>query len=191
MSETAQIFNPLSVDEYLALEQTAAVRHELVDGRLYAMVGATDTHNLIVQGLATALRRRLKGTGCRVFTETVKLRVGNNFRYPDVFVTCAAADNDPLIKTQPVLVAEVLSDATQRRDQVEKHDEYRRIAGLRHYVLLEQAHVGGRCWTWENDGWAVARLAAGDELELTAFECRIPLAEIYEEVWDELTRNAD
>jgi hypothetical protein len=46
------------------------------------MVGATDTHNLIVQGLATALRRRLKGTGCRVFTETVKLRVGDNSRFP-------------------------------------------------------------------------------------------------------------
>ena len=124
-----------------------------------------------------------------MFTETVKLRVGDNFRYPDIFVTCAASDNDPLLKTQPVLIAEVLSDTTRRRDQEEKRDEYRQLASLRHYVLLEQANVSARCWTHQDDGWTLSRVATNGELELNAFACKIPLAEIYEEVWEELTKN--
>jgi Uma2 family endonuclease len=189
LSQAAKTPTRLSVDDYLALEQTSATRYELVEGQLYAMVGATDVHNLIVQGFAAALRKRLKGSGCRIFTETVKLRVGDNFRYPDVFVTCTASDNDPLIKTQPVLIAEVLSDTTRRRDQEEKRDEYRQITSLRHYVLLEQANVSARCWTQQDAGWTLIRVAADSELELTAFACEIPLAEVYEELWEELTRN--
>ncbi|MFO1433238.1 MAG: Uma2 family endonuclease [Candidatus Competibacteraceae bacterium] len=153
MSQAARISALLSIDDYLVLEQTSAIRHELVDGRLYAMVGATDVHNLLVQGFAAALRKRLKGSGCRIFTETIKLRVGDNFRYPDVFVTCAASDNDPLFKTQSILIAEILSDTSRRRDQEEKRDEYRQIASLRYYVLLEQGNVSARCWSRQDDGW--------------------------------------
>ena len=190
MSQTAKTAGTFSIDDYLVLEHTAAIRHELVDGQLYAMVGATDSHNLIVQGLAAALRTRLKGSGCRVFTETVKVKIGDNIRYPDVFVTCDARDNDPLIKMRPVLVAEVLSDTTRRRDQEEKRDEYRRINSVRHYVLLEQSSASARCWTREDDAWTLSRTATDGELALTTFDCKIPLTEIYEEVWEELSKNA-
>lgn len=189
MGQTAYHPTALSVDDYLALEQTSAIRHELIEGQLYAMVGATDTHNLIVQGLAVALWNRLRGSGCRVFTETVKVRIGNNFRYPDVFVTCAASDSDPLIKTQPVLVAEVLSDGTRRRDREEKRKEYSQIESLRHYLLLEQANVSAHCWTRMNNVWEVHYVNTQSELELAAFDCKIPLKEIYQDVWAELTQS--
>lgn len=189
MGQTAHPAALLSVDDYLALEQTSTIRHELVEGQLYAMVGATDTHNLIVQGLAMALWNRLRGSGCRVFTETVKVKIGVNFRYPDVFVTCAANDSDSLIKTQPVLVAEVLSDTTRRRDWEEKRDEYRRLESLHHYLLLEQANVSAHCWTQTDNSWTLNHVGADDELEIAAFDCKIPLQEIYQEVWTELTQN--
>jgi Uma2 family endonuclease len=189
MGQTAQPSTSLSIDDYLVLEQTATIRHELVDGQLYAMVGATDTHNLIVQGLAVALWYRLRGSGCRVFTETVKVRTGANIRYPDIFVTCAASDSDPLIKTQPVLIAEVLSDATRRRDWNEKRDEYLQVESLRHYLLLEQSSVHGHCWTRTDSAWALDHVEANGEFELAAFDCKIPLQEIYQQVWTELMQN--
>jgi Uma2 family endonuclease len=189
MGQTAQPSTSLSIDDYLVLEQTATIRHELVDGQLYTMVGATDTHNLIVQGVAVALWNRLRGTSCRVFTETVKVSIGENVRYPDVFVTCAASDSDPLIKTQPVLIAEVLSDATRRRDWNEKRNEYLQVETLRHYVLLEQPSVHGHCWTRTDSTWALAHIEANGELELAAFDCKISLQEIYQQVWTELMQN--
>ncbi len=189
MGQTAHYPTPLNIDDYLALEQTSAIRHELVQGQLYAMVGATDTHNLIVQGLAAALWNRLRGSGCRVFTETVKVRIGSNFRYPDVFVTCAANDSDSLIKTQPILVAEVLSDSTRRRDREEKRKEYSQIESLSHYLLLEQANVSAHCWTRTNNLWEVNHGNTQSTLELVAFDCKIPLKEIYQEVWAELTQS--
>ena len=42
--------------EYLAYEQDQPLRHELVDGYLYAMTGTSDRHEEIALNLATALR---------------------------------------------------------------------------------------------------------------------------------------
>ena len=42
--------------EYLAYEQGQSIRHELVDGYLYAMTGASDRHEEIALNLASALR---------------------------------------------------------------------------------------------------------------------------------------
>ena len=46
--------------EYLAYERDQSVRHELVDGYLYAMTGASDRHEEIALNLASALRVHLK-----------------------------------------------------------------------------------------------------------------------------------
>ena len=45
----------VSVDEYLAGERDAELRHEYIDGEVYAMTGASRTHALIVTALTIAL----------------------------------------------------------------------------------------------------------------------------------------
>ena len=45
----------ISIEEYLAGEQHSEVRHEYIDGQVYAMTGASDRHGLIVNALAYAL----------------------------------------------------------------------------------------------------------------------------------------
>ena len=37
----------LSVTEYLEAEKDSPVRHEFIDGQIYAMAGASDRHNRI------------------------------------------------------------------------------------------------------------------------------------------------
>jgi hypothetical protein len=46
---------PLSLEEYLALEREAPVKHELVEGFPHAMAGASDRHNRVVVNLVLAL----------------------------------------------------------------------------------------------------------------------------------------
>jgi len=51
MAETAHL-PPISVQDYLADELTSEVRHEYVNGEVFAMVGTSAAHNLIALNLA-------------------------------------------------------------------------------------------------------------------------------------------
>jgi hypothetical protein len=50
MAARAAPFDYVSVEEFLAEEQTSTVRHEYVGGVLHALAGGTDWHNEIVAG---------------------------------------------------------------------------------------------------------------------------------------------
>lgn len=171
----------LSFEDYLALEETGEIRHELIDSKLYAMIGTTDLHNLIAGGLYTALRSRLRGGLCRVFMENVKVRVEDDAFYPDVFVTCGICDNDRLVKTEPVLIAEVLSPTSVQRDRVVKPPRYRQLASLQAYLLLSQE--APRVERYGPPDWQSKREYGLDDLiDLPELQLALPVREIYEEV---------
>ncbi len=128
----------MSVDDYLAFEQTSKVRHELIDGYLYAMTGASDRHEEIAANLLAILHGHLKGSGCRVYGSNLKIRVGDDFLYPDLFVRCATERGDPFFKTDPTLVIEVLSLSTQEYDRADKRLAHQSLAALREHVLVAQ-----------------------------------------------------
>jgi Uma2 family endonuclease len=50
----------LTVDEYLAQEELVGVRHEYVNGQLFAMAGASDAHNVICGNLFALIHQHLK-----------------------------------------------------------------------------------------------------------------------------------
>jgi hypothetical protein len=69
----------LSPDAYLSYERDSACRHELVDGYLYAMTGASDRHEEIAANLLAAIHGHLRSGDCRVYGANLKLRVGDDF----------------------------------------------------------------------------------------------------------------
>ncbi|MDX1251250.1 MAG: Uma2 family endonuclease [Gammaproteobacteria bacterium] len=68
------------------------VRHELVDGQVYAMVGASNIHNLLAGALYFMLRGHLKKP-CQVYISDMKVRASDGAYYPDVAVSCTPAPN--------------------------------------------------------------------------------------------------
>jgi len=66
MSFAAQL-RPVPIEEYLDGESRAQRKHEYVEGVIYAMVGATNTHNLIATNVTGLLHSQLRGQACRVF----------------------------------------------------------------------------------------------------------------------------
>ena len=124
------------VDEadYLVAERDAEVRHEYVDGVLFAMTGASRAHNLLATSLSSALHIHLRGSGCRVFSSDMKVRLaeGRRYYYPDVFVSRGDARDEPddHTETRPVLVVEILSPSTFATDQREKRIAYQTIPSL-------------------------------------------------------------
>jgi Uma2 family endonuclease len=45
----------LTVEEYLAFEECCEVKHEYIDGEIYALAGASSRHNRITLNLASRL----------------------------------------------------------------------------------------------------------------------------------------
>lgn len=130
----------ISVEEYLRIEEALLdERHEYVAGRLYAMVGATGRHNRIVVNTTTRLNLAALGTGCRVYSENMKLRTARDvIYYPDVVVTCDPTDNDSLMLARPCLVVEVLSPSTTTTDRREKLIAYRSLPSALTYLIIHQ-----------------------------------------------------
>jgi Uma2 family endonuclease len=81
----AALNRPMTAAEFLAWDATQTVRHEFVDGEVYAMVGNHESPIAVTLNIAFALREHLRGGRCRVYATEMKLHVGaaNAFFYPE------------------------------------------------------------------------------------------------------------
>jgi len=142
MSPSAARKLPITAAEYLEGEPRSEMRHEFVDGRIYAMSGTSLRHNAICGEAYGLIKDHLRGGPCRTFIESVKVQIsddlGEAFFYPDVFVTSEAADDDSHVVRYPKLVIEVLSPTTSRNDRGDKLVTYKRLPSIEEIVLIEQ-----------------------------------------------------
>jgi Uma2 family endonuclease len=133
---------PITAAEYLEGELRSEIRHEFVDGRIYAMSGVSFRHNEICGDTYATIRDHLRGGPCRVFIEAVKVQiaddVGESYYYPDVFVTCEPADDKSYLARSPKLIIEVLSESTSRFDRGDKLTTYKRMPSVEEIVYIEQ-----------------------------------------------------
>ena len=166
--------------EYLALEDGANVRHEFLDGEIYAMAGGTPEHAAICANVTAALTVQLRGKGSRVHASDLRIRVVETglATYPDVTVICQRLEVDPAHRhtaTNPTLIVEVLSPSTAAYDRGEKLTHYQRIPSLAEVVLVAHDERLIEVWRRDADGaWhrgeartgAVALSSIGATLEL-------------------------
>lgn len=133
---------PMSAAEYLAFEESSAVKHAFVGGEIPAMSGASLAHNTITLNIYSALRAGLHGGPCQIFVADVKVRReaarDEFFYYPDVVVPCHPTDGETHVLRFPTVVFEVLSPATESIDRREKLANYRLAPTLEEYVLVAQ-----------------------------------------------------
>jgi Uma2 family endonuclease len=136
----AAVKMPMTGEEFIAWDETETERREFVRGEVFAMAGVEERHATVSGNVYMALRNHLRGTPCRSFMSDMKLRVeaADCYFYPDVMVTCAAADTkDTKIKRDPVLVVEVLSPSTAAYDRGAKFADYRQLPNLAEYLLID------------------------------------------------------
>jgi Uma2 family endonuclease len=177
----------LSEADYLAQEAESTVRHELVGGSVYAMAGASVKHNRIALNLATRLNIATQDSQCQVFISDVKLRADSfpTYYYPDIMLVCDPSDDDPLVKTRPCLLAEVLSPSTETIDRREKLMVYQRLPSLREYLLLSQDAPLVEIYRRRGlNEWLLETLEGNDMLRLECLPLEIPLDDLYRGVLD-------
>ena len=137
-----------TVEEYLALEETAEEKHEYLDGRIYAMTGGTDTHARLTARVIALLDTQLRGRPCRVYSGDLMVRVEATglHTYPDASALCGeprltgrkVAGKQNVVLLDPSVLVEVLSPSTEAYDRGTKFEHYRQIPSLREYVLVAQ-----------------------------------------------------
>ena len=181
MVERAATQGSLSIEDYLEMEKTATVRHEYVAGEVYAMTGASRRHNRIAGNAYRRLADAAAGGPCRVYMETVKLRVDDVFYYPDVMVACEDEPDDPYYEDSPCLVVEVVSPSTETTDRREKLAAYKHIPGLKAYLIFDQDRARvERHFRDEEGAWRRADMVDEGQFSVPCPETSLSLAQIYE-----------
>lgn len=154
---------PVPFEDFLAYIETAEGRHELVDGVIYDMTGATLRHADVTINLVVALHRELHGRPCRVRASDAMVRTAaGDALTPDVVVTCGEGDPHPRWILRPVLIVEVLSDSTGAYDRGLKFEKYRTVEGLSEYVLVDPDRIAVDVFRREDDGrWVLEPVREG------------------------------
>jgi Uma2 family endonuclease len=183
----------LTPEEYLQLEETSSIKHEYIDGEVYAMASATDAHVTIAGNIFALLLAYLRGSGCRVYISDMKAKIEskNRFYYPDVMVTCDDRDtNNTTYKQFPKLIIEVLSDSTEAFDRGDKFADYQFIDSLEEYVLVNTKKARIECYrcTEDNNLWLLQFYTLNDRnFKLASIEFQGNIIDVYEQV--ELSKN--
>ena len=172
-----------SVADYLAFEAEALTKHEYWHGRIIAMAGASEAHNLITANLAREIGNRLVPRGCRVVSSDLRVSIGTRYVYPDVVAYCdepAFTGDQPDTLANPSLLIEVVSSSTAERDRGDKLTAYLEIEGLREYWIVEQDRALVHQYVREGETWTV-RFTRGLDVGLysPSFEITLPMSDVY------------
>jgi Uma2 family endonuclease len=185
MSIASKLHN-ITIADYLAGELDSQVKHEYLEGIVYAMARATNGHNLIATNVVGALHARLRGKPCRPYNSDTKIRIQLpthvRFYYPDSSVICKPNPPSDSFQDQPAVIIEVLSRRSRRIDEGEKKDAYLTIPTLGAYLLVEQDLAAVTVYRRAEQGFTRQTYGEGATIPLPEIGTELPLAEIYEAV---------
>ncbi len=131
----------MTVDEFLAWSRGREGRFELEEGEIVSMspqqVGHALTKMRVANALAAAISRA--GVKCHALPDGITVRVNAFTAYePDALVHCG--DLPPLNALEvpnPVIVVEVLSPTSIRRDLTGKVAGYFKVESILHYLIVD------------------------------------------------------
>ena len=178
----------MTPEEYLRLERADEWKNEYIDGEMVAMRHEPMSHLVIVMNLASELHDQLREGPCSVLMLRMRISTDprRHYTYPDVVVVCdrpQCLDDEEDTLTNPKVIAEVYSDATEAADRGVKFERYRSIPTFSEYLLVAMDRVHVECWTRQSDRWIVSEsndLQA--EVDLVSLGCRLRIAEIYRKI---------
>ena len=178
----------ISEQQYLEDEKSREIKHEYINGEIYAMSGKSKTHNIITGNVWAALMRHLDGMHCIPFSSDIKVKIESQndscFFYPDVVVACEDENSDDYYTENPLIIVEVLSKSTRRFDQTGKFTFYKTIPSLQEYVLIEQDFAEIEVCR-RNNHWVSDRYFLGDDVTFESIGLIMSVEAIYKRVKNE------
>ena len=189
MSRTARRLH-YTIEQYKTIEEESSVRHEYLDGEIYAMAGGSPDHAALAAAVIGLLRSRLP-RGCRVFTSDLRIRIPSSglSTYPDLAVVCGGtqrAQDDRLAVVNPVLLVEVTSDSTEDYDRGEKLRHYQRLSSVREIVIVSHREPHLSLHRRDATDWVTVEARGHETIDLACIAARLSVDEVYEEGLEDL-----
>ena len=174
----------LSVQEYLAWEAENEIKHEYIDGEVYAMSGGTGKHSSIMINITIAIGQQLGDSLCALHSSEMRVKVNDSrYVYPDLSAVCGKSsyeDESEISLLNPILVVEVTSPSSIEFDRVAKRDLYREAPSIQGYLVVDQHRVCAELYNRADVGWLLQVYTDPDDvIPLEMLNSELPLAEIY------------
>lgn len=176
---------PISEEEYLEGELESEIKHEYIDGHVYAMAGAKKQHNRLTATISRKFGNVLESKPCDTYASDFKVKIGTKYFYPDVVVECDSEYNNEDFTEYPIIIVEVTSETTRKFDRTYKLDVYRMIPSLQEYVIVEQHFVLVDVYKRDGDSWNLRTYRLGDLVHFESIGLTLTVEEIYERVDNE------
>lgn len=131
----------MTVDEFLVWAEGRQGRWELEDGQAMAMSPERVLHARVKYYMQSALARAIRKAmvSCQMLPDGMTVRINAEMAFePDALVHCGAALPDDAVEVRtPVIVVEVLSESTARRDHGTKLKGYFSLPSVQHYLIID------------------------------------------------------
>jgi Uma2 family endonuclease len=179
----------MTLEEFFEFEERSEIRHEYVNGAVFAMSSASVVHERIRHRLAMAFGNHLGRGPCHVFSGGLQLmirRQGNEICYlPDLMVDCRRDTWGKHFVCHPTVTLEILSPSTQLTDRREKLQNYRLIDSVEEYALVSETERKLTIYR-RADSWH-PQICAGVEAtaEFRSISLVLSLDAIYEDILSE------
>ena len=175
----------MTVAEFLAWDAPVDTRWQLVDGDPVAMAPTSRTHGSLQGEMGRLIGNYLAAS--RNFYTVItapgvvpRVRGNENFRIPDLAVTCTRYDTEEYDVADPVLIVEILSPSN-RAETWRNVWAFTTIPSVREILLLSSTSVRAELLRRGDDGsWPAASsvIETGD-LVLDSIGLALPLVDIY------------
>jgi Uma2 family endonuclease len=153
--------------QYVALEKISDIKHEFLDGEIYAMAGGSEDHSALAAEVLRALGNAVGDRPCRVHTSDMRIYVESIglATFPDASVICgplqqhgASPDATAL---NPIILLEVTSDSSEEYDTGEKLEIYTTIPTLNEYIVVSHRERRITVHRREADRWVMRSAITG------------------------------
>lgn len=134
---------PLTADEFLAwaMQRSEGERYELVGGEIVAMAPERAVHSRVKGYVFRALAEAVEAEDrpCEALPDGMAVRIDAATVYePDALVRCGPPMPDDAVElTDPVIVVEIVSPSSARRDTGAKLEDYFRLPSVHHYLIVK------------------------------------------------------
>ena len=183
-TSSRQVRYPYS--EYLVLEELSDTKHEFFDGEIYAMSGGTPEHAAVMFEILHLIRNQL-ADGCQAYSSELRIRIPTGLStYPDGTVICGElqrAADDRNAATNPLLLVEVTSDATEQYDRSDKLEHYQTIPALKEILIVSHRKRHITLYRGEDEQrWSSSTAGTGEWLKLESIGATVQVDDVYRNI---------
>ncbi len=172
--------------EYVALEKYSDVKHEFVDGDIYAMAGgSTESRRIANRHCQCASESRCAGgpVACsrRICVFMSKQSASQHFRMSRSFAgrfNCIRPGPDETA-LNPAILVEVTSNSSEEYDLGLKREHYHTIPRLREYIIVSHREKRITVYAREGDTWTSHESTRGEQFAVPSLGTEIAVDDIY------------